>query len=246
MPHESHVAEGVQFLQGLGLSGGQKTASSSLTKNWAREDTAIQRRVADARKAGIHPLFALGASVSQTQAGSPPTGSGIGTAFKYNQRKDARERGVKSSLVDQALIEQANANARNADARTANEKWQLQNSINKRREGVANISQDGSVNMEPVTRFHPVKGKPHQLPGIMPAWNKFQIYPDLKIWAPSQELSEVFESPAMWPMIMQENHRALAKWAGRATNRMTKNHPARKFIRWIKQYSKPAKYGPMP
>lgn len=37
---------------------------------WAREDSAIQRRVADARAAGVHPLFALGGSV---QSGTSAT-----------------------------------------------------------------------------------------------------------------------------------------------------------------------------
>ncbi len=48
-------------------------------------DTSVQRRVADARKAGIHPLFAMGASVGASPTisagGRQPTGSGVGDAI---------------------------------------------------------------------------------------------------------------------------------------------------------------------
>lgn len=47
-------------------------------------DTSVQRRVADAKKAGIHPLFAMGASVGASptfQSGQAPTGSGMGDAI---------------------------------------------------------------------------------------------------------------------------------------------------------------------
>lgn len=46
-------------------------------------DESIQRRVADAKKAGIHPLYALGASsgASPTISGQAETGSGMGDAI---------------------------------------------------------------------------------------------------------------------------------------------------------------------
>lgn len=45
--------------------------------NWLREDTAIARRVADARAAGVHPLFALGAQIQPSPAQYIPAGGGI-------------------------------------------------------------------------------------------------------------------------------------------------------------------------
>ncbi|AXL15452.1 DNA pilot protein [Microviridae sp.] len=53
----------------------------------AQMDQSVQRRVADAKEAGVHPLFALGASVGSSptlSAGASaqaPTGSGIGDAI---------------------------------------------------------------------------------------------------------------------------------------------------------------------
>ena len=50
-------------------------------------DASIQRRVADARAAGVHPLFALGASVGASPTasiggGQPATGSAVGKALQ--------------------------------------------------------------------------------------------------------------------------------------------------------------------
>lgn len=47
-------------------------------------DHALRRRVEDAKRAGVHPLFAMGASVGASptmQAGNPPTGSAVGDAI---------------------------------------------------------------------------------------------------------------------------------------------------------------------
>ncbi len=222
----------------LGLAFDAKKERQDRRRAYTREDTQIQRTVADAKAAGVHPLFALGGATggSSYQA---PTGSAIGTAFRKLGRE---ERSRKPSLVDNALIQQAIAAAKLSDARTDNVKWQLNNSINKRAESASNGSQDGPINMEAVTRFHPVKSKKYRLPGETPAWNKFNIYKDLSIWAPSEEMSEVFESVAMWPMIYEENYKAINAWIHRAQGRnwkaLKKRHPAYKFMRWVAKKSK--------
>lgn len=109
-----------------------------------REDTAIQRTVADARAAGIHPLFALGGAIGgQSSQVQPQTGSQVGEALRYIQRSSQARKGRgQSSLVDDSLIKQATANTRLSNARADSVEWELQNSINKRAEGASNSTQD--------------------------------------------------------------------------------------------------------
>ena len=54
------IAGGAAVLGSLTGSKGRKAATDQFN---AQMDTSIQRRVVDAKKAGIHPLFALGGSV---------------------------------------------------------------------------------------------------------------------------------------------------------------------------------------
>lgn len=53
--------------------------NKSAKKAQKREDTAIQRRVADANAAGVHPLFALGANVSSS---APVHVGSMGSTFR--------------------------------------------------------------------------------------------------------------------------------------------------------------------
>lgn len=226
----------------------QRAADAYNKTIWSREDNRIQRTVADARAAGIHPLFALGGATGGGSGSSapPPSGNYVGNALKYiRTRGNDKTRATQSSLVDKSLIAQATANTRLSNARADEVEWQLNNSINKRAEGISNSEQDGPVNMEPVTRFHPVKGKPHLLPGEQPAWTTHRIYPDLAIRAPAQEVSEIFESVAMWPMIYEENYKAINKWIhsaqGRNWKALKKRHPAFKFMQWVAKKSRKIK-----
>ncbi len=209
---------------------------------WGREDTAIQRRVNDAKLAGVHPLFALGGATGGSSAAQAPSGNIVGNALRELARaKENQGRAAQSSLVDRALIESSEASTRLASARADTVEWQLANSINKRNEVNSNSQQDGPVNLEPVKRFIPRKDTPHRLPGVQPAWTNHQIYSDLKIRAPAQEISEVFESIAMWPMIYEENYKEINAWIHRAQGRnwkaLKKRHPAYKFMRWAAKKS---------
>jgi len=78
-------------------------------------DQSVQRRVSDAQKAGIHPLFAMGASVGASptlQSGNAPrvqTGSGMGDAL-------ARV----ADRIGQSAMNKASANRDEAEAALLN------------------------------------------------------------------------------------------------------------------------------
>lgn len=63
-------------------------------KRDASTDYAIRTRVADAKAAGIHPLYAMGAPTQSSQfiAGQPPTGSSVGAVMDYFQTRKERQR----------------------------------------------------------------------------------------------------------------------------------------------------------
>ncbi len=90
------------------LSGGggshRSDRSSRRYEQGVREDSVIQRRVADARKAGVHPLYALGANV---QASSPMMTMGSAPKDGVNAiagmgRQIARQRAGGSSVTGAA------------------------------------------------------------------------------------------------------------------------------------------------
>ncbi len=88
-------------------------------RQYAREDTSIQRRVADARAAGVHPLFALGASLPGGSA-VQSTGSAAGDAIQSLTRAIPRKgKATGLSLVDHAAIAESEARTRSSDASTA-------------------------------------------------------------------------------------------------------------------------------
>lgn len=100
---------------------GSKNRKQSKKQFKMQMDESIQRRVADAQKAGVHPLFALGASV-----GASPTnvvGSGVGDALgnigaaidrKIRSKGEKASAAAEADRVDKltaAQINQANAAA---------------------------------------------------------------------------------------------------------------------------------------
>ena len=72
-----------------GYTPGEKSAQGMFN---AQMDTSIQRRVEDAKKAGVHPLFALGANV-----GSSPVSTFGG------RERGSLDRAVRSALERQSL-----------------------------------------------------------------------------------------------------------------------------------------------
>lgn len=105
---------------GANLAGGWLSSQATKDANaanlqWAQTmaKKAIQFRVADAQKAGVHPLFALGASVSAPsamQVGDTSLGSGLAAAgqnieraFAANQTQAQRLSGVGEKIQELQL-----------------------------------------------------------------------------------------------------------------------------------------------
>lgn len=82
----------------------------------AQMDESIQRRVKDAQEAGIHPLFAMGASVgaSPTTTTGQPTGSAVGDAVGRISERVARSK--RLAPLDAAQIRSATAQATRDEA----------------------------------------------------------------------------------------------------------------------------------
>lgn len=86
--------------------------------NWAREDSEIERRVRDAKRAGVHPLFALGASVSSSPAyqmgdgGTNFDAGGIGRSLARVASGRQQEDDAMSRETHEAALEESRARAR--------------------------------------------------------------------------------------------------------------------------------------
>ncbi len=170
-----------------------------------RQDTQIQRTVADARAAGIHPLFALGGATGGGGGTYPSTGSNIGNALRsIRAAKNITTGKSQPSLVDNALVTASQAQARLADARTDTVKWNLQNSIDKRAEGVSNSQQDQIIIPDMVEGATEIKKgqvdpffkkNPEQSLNVKSPMTKFRIGSQ-EVWLPVEDMETVIEDPA--------------------------------------------------
>ncbi len=103
----------------LGLGSASKSDSAQRKQNRldrqqaqaqfdALMDTSVQRRVADARSAGIHPLFALGASAGASptmHAGGSPAPRGMTDAIQSTANRVARAQLGKLSPTEQRAMD---------------------------------------------------------------------------------------------------------------------------------------------
>lgn len=113
-------------------------------------DESIQRRVADAKAAGVHPLFALGASVGASPT-STVVGSGLGDAVRgaadaMTRGYQRKEQAAKDEIIDARLerVAQAEISAKMAQANRDEAEAALINSNRKRLEqGLGSRGHDG-------------------------------------------------------------------------------------------------------
>jgi len=192
----------------LGGIFGRKSQSSANAKNAALQrefaQNTIQWRVKDAQAAGISPLAALGASTTSaapSYVGADP-GAGI-------TRAGAR--------IGQALSNQGQnqANILNTQASTDLIQQQILASKQAMAIEAANRTQDGQdVNLVPdlVTRARP--GDPSVSAGMgHPGWKNVDVGGGLgRLDIPGDELNEVLEAPAAWPLVYLANKNKINKW----------------------------------
>lgn len=103
----------------LGFLGSRSRDKSAQGQFDAQQDQSIQRRVEDAKKAGVHPLFALGASVGTSPtiyAGETPGGA-LGKGLETAAQGIESSQRTKAS-ADQTVV----ANARADTLATAQER----------------------------------------------------------------------------------------------------------------------------
>lgn len=102
-----------------GLFGAKKSNKDARRMFQQQMDESIQRRVADAKKAGIHPLFALGASVGASptlMAGQSTSGSALGEGIAEAGRTLTRYASAKADRTAQAAMQAASIRSANASA----------------------------------------------------------------------------------------------------------------------------------
>lgn len=136
----------------ISARGASKTRKLAGKQFDAQMDETIQRRVTDAKKAGIHPLYALGASSGASPtasiSGQSSTGSIIGTGIAEAGRQ------IQSAMdpVSRAQVRQLDASAGRDEAEA------LYIASKTKREEQEAIS--GPVSTFPATEPSPFRGKP--------------------------------------------------------------------------------------
>lgn len=176
-----------RFMQFMGRGGGTLIGSvlsmiqnrRFMNESYEREDTQLQRMVADAAAAGISPVAALGASgaYSQTANYQPQTtGSEIGEALSdvFGERSEL-ENELLRAQIDSTRAESA---AMLVEARSRTIGAQIQAGATATPPGFNENSQyiPGYVTEGPLKLFDPVTGEYTLFPGGM---TPQQVYEDL-------------------------------------------------------------------
>ena len=222
----------------------EKQMEREIARQYEFAQNTIQWKVEDAKAAGVHPLFALGA---QTQSPTPiNTSRGRGTNFARNVPDPGRQKGANA--IQNAQIESLQASAGKDEAIAG-----YYNSLEAKGLQEQNAGQDvaetGSVEIVPrkITSRDP--NSPSFTASIEPAWRKVEIGGGAYILAPASDegWAEGLEGllPATIAILANIGHftgRGL-QWA--IANYETLKHSAQfaLFKRELKRYFSP-QFGP--
>lgn len=179
---------------GASLWEGKKNRSLAKDQFRSQMDESVQRRVADAQKAGIHPLFALGASVGSsptTVAGSSgiaAAGDALGNAVsRAGQKKPDPRIQQQQDQLTQAQIHALNAQAGRDAADAAvldSQRARIEQEMHSQgRDGVKGVTepyafgkQRGSITYGPPKTFTPevpTQSRTGVRSGISPMYEQF-------------------------------------------------------------------------
>lgn len=176
---------------------------------FAREDSRIQRLVADAQAAGVHPLFALGAQLGGVSSGMiMPGGSSAG------QSGSAGGGGGPPDRMDiethQAALEESRARTELLKAQTMDFVAQSQAASQNSRAVQGANSQQDLVKLTPDVQVRARSSMQGQTAGSHPAYRQYVVTDSgLVMDLPYSEEgpSEALENVPLylWPLIIQHN-----------------------------------------
>jgi hypothetical protein len=204
--------------------------------NYLNANAGIRGAVAGARAAGLHPLFALGAGGAG--GGSAPAFqiSGQSSTGSHIDRGAAMARILQASRQDdlakqqnkmtQAEVDRLNSETEINRFRLQQMQDEAKNSASRPNPNFSPANPHAGMAVHPDNRGNPgvitvpkavtaaKPGKPHETAGTSPTWHTFQIYPDLKLNFPAQELSEATETLPLLIMTAadKENQKNVMAW----------------------------------
>lgn len=170
----------------------------------------IQYKVADAKAAGLHPLYALGSSANFSPTSYTPTGqSETGSALGRGIAEAGRQVG---NLVGQQGLIQSQIGANDAAAERDYAASALALSNMKRAEDEANSRQDFDINVEPDFKKQPVPKIPTRKlesgtqKGTQPFFTEYDLGSGYSFYGPrAEEPAEALENVGGMLMALPKN-----------------------------------------
>jgi len=183
----------------IGKSADKKAANKAYRRQKEFAQNAISWKVQDAKNAGLHPLFAMGAGSASYQptlmAGQDPMGTAVADSAQQLGRAYAQSKapppGTPIGPMGEASLRAVNAQASRDEAAAARDL-----SAAKRMQQQANFNQDGGINMAtdagsvPAGKVTPMapeqrsRARPggSRSAGDNPMWNRYQYGPRKDQW----------------------------------------------------------------
>lgn len=228
------------LLGGLfGSSSASRAAKANVAFQKQFAQHGIRWRVEDAKAAGLHPLFALGAS---TQSFSPvfsesPLGASLADAGQNIGRAVAAQQTVEERMAARLALMEIQSRIRENDARAGLLEYELASKMSPQLpppfpdgvmpEGGARSSPlQGTVNLTPTQLPTTRKDDPSTMTGVPGIWREFDlggqkvVLPGGSQGDAAEVLETLGESPMLMWMVYNENKRRYGKtWADKFLNR---------------------------